>query len=91
MDVTTGPATQVNTSADEIADGDFAWGSGQAIPPAAADFAFEESAAAEGEEDGLEEFIGQIFRLGEIAGLDEPGGPESSQLNHRSQAVFGTF
>jgi hypothetical protein len=69
-------------AADEITYADFARGSGEAIPPAAAHFAFEESAATQGEEDCFEELIGEVFRLGEIARLDESSGPEAGELDN---------
>ena len=64
-------------AADEITHGDFAGMAGEAIAPAAADLAFEEAPPPEGEENGFEEFVGEVFLLGEIAGLDESSGPEA--------------
>ncbi len=78
-------------AADEIADADFARGSGQAVAPTAADFAVEETAAAEGEEDGLEELIGQVFLLGQVAGLDVILRPEAAELNDGAKAVLSSL
>jgi hypothetical protein len=71
-------------AADEIADGDFAGMAGESIAAAAADLAFEEPPPPEGEENGFEEFVGEVFLLGEIAGLDESRWPEAGQLNYRA-------
>jgi hypothetical protein len=69
-------------AANEIADGDVARMAGESIAPAAADLAFEEAPPPEGQEYCFEEFVGEIFLLGEISGLDESCWPEAGQLNN---------
>ena len=78
-------------AANDIADANLAGSAGEAIPPAAADFGFEKSAAAQGEEDGFKEFVGEVFVLGEVFGLDEITGPKLGELDDSAQAVFGSL
>jgi hypothetical protein len=78
-------------SADEVADLDVSGAAGEAVAAAGADFGFEESASAEGEEDGFEELVGEGFGLGQVFGLDEVARPEAGELDDGSEAVFGAF
>jgi hypothetical protein len=75
-------------AADEVADADVLRCAGEAVTAAGADFGFEEPAAAEGEEDRFEELIGEVFLLGQVAGLDEVARPEPGELDDRSQTIF---
>ena len=75
--------------ADEVSDDDLARGAGEAVAAFAADFAFEESAAAEGEEDGLEELGGEVFVFGQVAGLDVVARAHPRQLHDGPEPVFG--
>ena len=76
---------------DEIADADFARGSRKPIPSAAANFAFEEPAAAEGEQDRFQKFVGKILLPGQIARLDEFPWPKPGKLDDGAQAVFSSL
>ena len=77
--------------AKQVADGDILGGAGKAIPPAAANFALQETASSEGQENGFEEFIGQPLLFREISGLHEVVRPESSQLDDGAEAIFSAF
>jgi hypothetical protein len=78
-------------TSDEVAYDDLLGRSGEAISPAAADFAFEEPASAEGEEDGFEKFVGEVLLVGEVFGLDELAGTLPRQGHDGAETVFGSF
>jgi len=48
-------------SADQLTDGDVTWLAAEAIPPARSDLTLQESAPPKGQQDGLEELVGEDF------------------------------
>ena len=78
-------------AADKLADADVAGGAGEAVAAAGADFAFQETASAEGEQDGFKKLVGQVFLLCKILALDVAIGAEPGELDGGTEAVFGSF
>ena len=68
-------------AANQVADTDIARGARKAIASPRADFAFQESAAAKGQQDRFEELVGEVFLFSKIPRLDVFARPEPGQLD----------
>ena len=66
-------------------------GAGEAIPTVPADLAFEEPAAAKGEQDRFEELVADPFLLGQILRLNKVARPVAGKLHYRPHPILGSL